>query len=97
MPESHPLLEFDWDAENLAHIARHEVTAAEAEYVLEHPTLDLEYQDWHGEERFAEVGVTSSGRVLVVITTWRGLRTRVITAFEAPAAAVTEFERSRSR
>ena len=93
--ESHWLLDFDWDPENLAHLARHGVTAAEVEYVLEQPTLDLEYQDWHEEERFAEVGATAAGRVLLVITTWRGLKTRVITAFDAPAAAANEFRRLR--
>jgi hypothetical protein len=35
------LIELDWDAENLAHIARHDVTAVEAEYVLAHPTAHL--------------------------------------------------------
>jgi uncharacterized protein len=71
------MLEFDWDDDNLKHIAEHDVTAAEAEYVLENPTLDIEYQDWHEEERFAEVGAPALGRVLVVITTWRELQIRV--------------------
>jgi hypothetical protein len=38
------LISFDWDAENLAHIARHGVTAAEAEYVLTHLTFDLGFR-----------------------------------------------------
>jgi uncharacterized DUF497 family protein len=85
------LLSFDWDAENLAHIARHGVTAAEAEYVLNHPTVDLGFQDWHNERRFTEVGPTAEGRLLVVISTERGLKTRVVTAFDAPKHVVKEY------
>jgi uncharacterized DUF497 family protein len=84
-------LEFDWDVDNLSHIAYHGVTAAEAEFVLQHPTLDVEYQDWHDEERFAEAGATAMGRVLLVITTWRGLQIRVVTAFDAPAEVAQEY------
>jgi len=89
------MLEFDWDEHNLKHIAEHAVSAAEAEDVLEHPTLDIEYQDWHEEERFAEVGITPLGRVLVVITTWRELRIRVVTAYDAPGEVVEEYLRTR--
>ena len=77
------VLEFDWDDENRTHIAVHHVTTLEAEYVLEHETADLGYQDWHDEERFAEIGMTAAGRILVIITTWRGIKTRVVTAYDA--------------
>jgi uncharacterized DUF497 family protein len=89
------MLEFDWDDDNLGHIAEHDVTAAEAEHVLENPTLDVEYQDWHEEERFAEVGITALGRVLVVVTTWRELQIRVVTAYDAPADVAEEYLRTR--
>ena len=55
--------------------------------------MDLEYQDWHDEERYAEVGVTAEGRILLVWTTWRGDRIRVITAFDASKADVSEYLR----
>jgi uncharacterized protein len=78
------MLEFDWDEDNLAHIAEHNVIAAEVEQALDGVTFDIEYQDWHeDEERFAEVGATAQGRVLMIITTWRGLRIRVVTAYDA--------------
>ena len=90
------MLEFDRDDENLRHIARHNVTASEAEYVLQNPpTLDLAYQDWHEEERFVEVGATADGRVLVVVTTWRGIKTRVVTAFDADGFVADEYRRQR--
>ena len=79
------MLEFDWDDENLRHIARHGVTAAEVEYVLAHLTVDLGFQDWHeSEERFSDAGATVSGRILVVVTTERSFKTRVVTAYDAP-------------
>jgi uncharacterized DUF497 family protein len=85
------LLEFDWDEENLQHIERHRVTAAEAEYVLRYRTLDLGYQDWHGEERYAEVGATERWRILMVITTWRGHRIRVVTAYDASNSDAAQY------
>jgi hypothetical protein len=33
---------FDWDDANLLHIAQHDVTPEEAEYVLFHDPLDLD-------------------------------------------------------
>jgi uncharacterized DUF497 family protein len=78
------LLEFDWDEENLQHIARHGVSAAEAEYVMRRLTVDLGFQDWHDEDRFSDAGATASGRILVVVTTPRGYKTRVVTAYDAP-------------
>lgn len=84
-------IEFDWDNANLEHIAEHDVTAEEVESALYGITLDIEYQDWHGEERFAELGATAQGRYLVVWTTWRGNRLRVVTAYDAPPGLVKEY------
>jgi uncharacterized DUF497 family protein len=87
------LLEFDWDEENLQHIARHGVTAPEAEYVLAHPTVDMGYQDWHEEERFSDAGATASGRIIVVVTTERNFRTRVVTSYDAPSDVKEKYYR----
>jgi uncharacterized DUF497 family protein len=89
------VLEFDWDDDNLRHIERHSVTAEEAEFVLRHWTLQLGVQDWHDEERFAEAGVTVNGRILIVITTARGAKTRVVTAFDAPRSVAEEYRYTR--
>jgi uncharacterized protein (DUF4415 family) len=55
---------FDWDEENLQHIARHGVTQAEAEYVLANNPTDALEQDH--EERFGftnlDFGSTMSDR-----------------------------------
>ena len=91
-------MEFDWDEGNLTHIAEHGVSAEEVEYALERPTLELERQDWNEhEEYFQEAGMTGSGRILVVFTTWRGPKLRVVTAYDAPAHVVKEFFESRGR
>ena len=87
------LLEFDWDEENLRHIERHAVTSPEVEHVLTHRTLDLGFQDWHDEERYAEVGATALGRILAVVTTWRGSRIRVVTAYDASNAEAEKYFR----
>jgi uncharacterized DUF497 family protein len=88
--------DFEWDQGNLRHIAEHDVSPEEAEYVLLHDPVELEYQDWHGdEERFQEVGVTASGRFLVVLSTVRGIRLRVLTAYDAPNYAMEEYLRNR--
>ncbi len=77
------MIEFDWDAENILHIAQHNVTPDEVEYVLSHPTADFGYQEGYEEDRFAEAGATRTGRVLEVITNPRGHKTRVVTAYDA--------------
>ena len=80
------MLEFDWDEENINHIKEHGVIPIEAEQVVVNEPFDLELQTDSGEERFVELGETNAGRILVVVTTWRGNKIRVITAFDAPKA-----------
>ena len=75
-------VEFDWDFENIRHIARHGVTPEEAEEALSGDTLEVSTEDDSTEERFAEVGMTKNGRILLVATTLRHQRLRVVTAFE---------------
>lgn len=74
---------FDWDGNNRAHIAEHGLSPEEAEQVIFNEPLDLESQLRSREQRTAQVGETDAGRILVVITTWRGGKLRVVTAFPA--------------
>jgi uncharacterized DUF497 family protein len=78
-------MEFDWSEANRSHIARHGVTTSEAEEVLQNSPLDVTLQTNEGEERTVQVGETDKGRVLVVVTTWRGEKVRVVTSFPASA------------
>jgi len=77
---------FDWDEGNIAHIAEHGVLPDEAEDVILGDPVDLQMQVVDGEERFPQVGATRTGRILIVITTWRGELTRVVTAYPASPA-----------
>jgi uncharacterized protein len=53
-------MEFDWDAANIRHIARHKVTPEEAEQVVENNPLDLAGQLANGEERILHLGETAA-------------------------------------
>jgi uncharacterized DUF497 family protein len=74
---------FLWDRENISHIARHKISRAEAEQVIENNPFDLERQIRNGEERILHLGETTSGRVLFVVVTVRNKMLRVVTAFPA--------------
>jgi uncharacterized DUF497 family protein len=78
---------FDWNEGNLAHIAQHEVTREEAEQALLGDPLDIELQVAESasrEERLLQIGETAKGRILQLLTTWRGGKVRVISAWDAP-------------
>lgn len=77
------MLEFDWDEANIAHIAEHDVVPQEAEEVIKNNPVDLEEQKRNGEIRLVQMGETADRRVLIVVTTWRGCKLRVVTAFPA--------------
>lgn len=77
------VVEFEWDESNRRHIAEHRVRAEEAEGVILNNPADLERQNRNGEERILQVGETSAGRILVIVSTFSGRRIRVITAWDA--------------
>jgi uncharacterized protein len=74
-------MSFEWDAENLLHIAEHDVTPEEAEQVIDNSPLYLDYTIQSGEIRHREVGETAAGRILQVVSTTRNDQMRVITAY----------------
>ena len=76
-------IRFDWDEANIGHIARHDVTQEEAQQALANEPLELGARYVGGEERFLSVGHTNGGRWLMVASTERGERIRVITAYDA--------------
>jgi uncharacterized DUF497 family protein len=85
---SHPcyavgMLGFDWDDANRDHIARHEVSVDEFEEAFNTDTLELAAYVVGGEQRYEDLGVTDSGRILFLVTTVRGDLIRPITAFDA--------------
>jgi uncharacterized DUF497 family protein len=83
-------IDFDWDEPNIGHVARHGVQPAEAEEVILNDPVDLGMEVVEGEERYLNLGATFQGRVLLVVTTWRENRVRVVTAFE-PIKRLIQF------
>jgi len=77
-------LRFEWDELNIAHLARHSIIPSEAEQVMLNRPIDLGTELRNGEERFAQVGETNSGRILIVITMHpNDGMVRVVTAWPA--------------
>jgi len=74
----------DWDAANVAHVARHGLTPDMVEAALSDPyALERSAGMVGDEERFALIGAADSRRILTVIYTWRSDRIRVVTAYHA--------------
>lgn len=72
---------YDWDADNLDHIARHGVEWWESQEALSDPKrTPLARGRTSGEVRYAYVGMTESGRLLVVVYVHRAEQLRVVTA-----------------
>ena len=90
-----PEIDFHWDAANINHIARHHVSTEETEQVILNDPLDLGMEIVEGEERYVNLGATAQGRVLLVVTTWREDRVRVVTAFEPIKRLVQLYYRER--
>jgi uncharacterized DUF497 family protein len=77
------MLQFDWDNENIRYLARHHISPVEAEQVLRNRPRDLEAELRNGEERVPHVGETDAGRILIVVSTMRGKKVRIVTAWPA--------------
>lgn len=76
-------IEFD-PAKAAANLKKHGVSFADAEQALRDlSAVTLEDPDAAGEQRLITLGMDALGRLLVVIHTQRGKRTRVISARKA--------------
>jgi uncharacterized DUF497 family protein len=87
---------FDWDDENLKHLARHDVTMAEFEQVMGNDPILFDYQNIDGEDRWTGLGTTDRLRILVVAFTIREGRIRAVTAFLASKKRVRQFWKQKS-
>lgn len=72
---------FDWDAANVGHILRHEVTPVEVEETAGRSHLIIPAKAADGENRWKLFGKSKSGRYLVVVFTVRRKRFRTVTAY----------------
>ena len=74
---------FDWDDANVLHLAEHDVEPEGAEEVILADPLEMGYDKSDlGEDRWSYLGETLQRRILQVVITPRGERTRIVTAFE---------------
>ena len=90
-------IDFDWDEANTSHLTRHSVIPEEAEQVVLNGPVDLGMEIVDGEERYLNLGSTTQGRVLLVVTTWREDRVRVVTAFEPIKWLIQFYYKERER
>jgi uncharacterized protein len=74
---------FDSNETNIARIARHGVTPNEAEEALANNPIDLQYEIRKGELRVVQIRETLGGKLLMVVSTKRGDKTRIVTATHA--------------
>ena len=85
---------FDWDGANRDHLAQHNAKQEEAEQAILGDPLDIEMQiaePCNNEERLLQIGETAKGRILQLLTTWRGGKVRVISAWDAPKQLKTYY------
>jgi uncharacterized protein len=75
-----------------ANLRRHKISFAHAEQALRDPlALTVSDPDAEGEQRFVTLGMDSLGRVLVVVHTPRGDRTRLISARKASRGEAEQY------
>ena len=74
-------MEFDWDAANEQHIARHGIGPEECEQAYANGPIVIERQTRKRERRRLCLGETNTGRLLTFVVTERKGRIRFITAY----------------
>ncbi|OGH20018.1 MAG: hypothetical protein A3D74_01345 [Candidatus Levybacteria bacterium RIFCSPHIGHO2_02_FULL_37_13] len=86
---------FEWDDANTEHIARHNVTPAEAEEIFFDTKNVLNEDIKHSivENRFITIGKTKEGRLLYQVFTKRGNKIRVISARDINKKEVKLYEK----
>lgn len=83
---------FDWDPNKEAgNIAKHGISFTEAQQVFSDDYLELEDERVYGEERLRVIGRIRSEVVLVVVVTYRGPVTRIISARYAVRSEIDLF------
>jgi uncharacterized DUF497 family protein len=75
------LLGFEWDVHNAGHVALHDVTPEEVEEAAQRRHIVIPAAPQRGERRWKLLGLTGSGRYLVVVFTIRRRRFRAVTAY----------------
>jgi uncharacterized DUF497 family protein len=80
--------EFDWDAHNEQHLAKHGISRRDAEDVLSGNHVLVEYQTEGTEQRWVAVGTTRMGRIINIVFAVRSDAMRPITGWDADKATI---------
>lgn len=84
-------IEFD-PAKAAANLRKHKVSFAHAEQALRDSfAVTIEDPDAEGERRFITLGIDALGRILVVVHTPRGKRTRLISARKSSRGEAEQY------
>ena len=87
------MAECEWDPEKARqNLKKHGVRFADAVAALEDEFALTVRDPYSEEERWATLGTDSTGRVLVVVYTWRGERIRLISARRATSSERQKYE-----
>jgi uncharacterized DUF497 family protein len=84
-------LAFEWDTENISHLAAHQIEPTEVEELFRSGPSINSHQVVQGEDRWTAVGATFSLRVLVIVFTLRDERVRIITGWDADKRTKKEY------
>ena len=86
-------MSFEFDpAKAQTNLRKHGVSFAHAEQALrDSMAYTIEDPDSRGEQRFITLGIDALGRVLVVVHTQRGERTRLISARKASRREADQY------
>ncbi len=100
MTDGRAELLFEWDNDKVAaNLRRHGVSFAEATTIFGDPlavTIDDPLHSF-GEPRSITMGLSALGRLLVVVHTARGRRSRLISARQASRAERRQYEEGTGR
>jgi len=84
-------IEFD-PSKAKSNLTKHRVSFAHAEQAFRDPSaVTIEDPDAQGERRFVTLGMDALGRVLIVVHTPRGSRTRLISARKASRSETEQY------
>lgn len=86
-----PLLSFDWDEQNIAHLARHRIKPSDVEEVFHSNPIIRGHEVVDGEDRWTAAGATNALRVLMLVFTIRGENIRPITGWVADRRTKKEY------
>jgi uncharacterized protein len=86
-------MEFEFDPDKAqSNLRKHKVSFAHAEQALLDPmAVTIEDPDSEGELRFITLGMDALGRILVLVHTQRGSRTRLISARKASKGEAEQY------